>query len=320
MYPIGWFAIMTALCVVYARRANTVLGPQKHFYIDWSHAVGLVLVVMVVGFFVAQPKPKVETTTSTKVSGKSKTTTTSIYSYPSAMNPTKPRVKTYTEKQKEKKAKEKAEKEEKAKALQAKARQKAQTQAIFAFHAIGMTFAIFAGLILWRQEVWYPYALALASMCCVVSYYWWSSQHELSNVVLVMVAVGFSLLGRLTTKRGFVVAYVLLVLFDIYAVWGSRLMSQISMNYPGSFPKFLMSDTYAGLWTGIGAGDVIFAAIACNHIHQHRGVRRSALFALLCTMSLPWGFLSSTGTPLLIFVAPLAIAILLYPEGKLRID
>lgn len=261
VYPIVWFAIMTALCVAYAERANTQLGPQKRFFIDWSHALSIVLVIILAGVFIAQYDLK-----------EAKEVTPAAWS-----------------------------------------------RAFAAFHAIGISYAIFAGLVLWRKEGWFRSVLALVTMAMSVSYFTWPDQHELSNFVLVMIAVGFSLIGRTATKRGFIVAYVILVLFDIFAVWGSDLMNQIVRNYPGPFPTFLEIGG-AGLSNGIGVGDVLFAAIACNHIHQHRGVRRAVFFAAVCTLGILIGLLMISQMPLLLFVSPVAIATLLLPEGLLRID
>lgn len=302
MYPIGWFAIMTALCVVYAARTDQVWGPQKRFSIDWPHAISLALMVVVVGFIVAERDFNVsETNKSGSISSSSRTTTTT----PGPYDPAKA------------KAAAAKKKEEEAAAV---ARDRAKRQSAIAFHAIGITFAVFAGLVLWRQELWYPYAAALAAMFLAVGYYWWAGIDALGNFVLVMVAVGFSLLGRITTKRGFIVAYVLLVMFDMYSIWGSDVMSRISTHYPGVFPKFLEVAGF-GVWArGIGAGDVIFTAIACNHIHQHQGTVRAWVFAFLCTIGILIGILVPSQTPLLIFVSPIAILVLLFPKGLVRIE
>lgn len=303
MYPIIWFVIMTALCVAYAVRADAYRGPQKRFFIDWPHAIAIVLVVMLVGVFVAHNQSTLSSnsTAQTTKGTPSKTTTGSKM-------PSKPKPLTYTQRQ-----------EKKKQAEQAELRQQAQDRAVLAFHAIGMVYAMFAGLVLWRKERAWRYVALLVPLIAVTSFFAWPNQHELSNFVLVIVAVGFSLIGRTATQRGFIVAYAMLVLFDIYAVWGSGLMDLVASNYPGVFPKFLTIDG-SGVARGIGAGDAIFAAIACNHIHQHCGIRRAVFFAVACTIGVLFGLLVEEKQPLLIYISPIAIATLLLPQGWLRID
>lgn len=187
------------------------------------------------------------------------------------------------------------------------------------FHAVGIAWAVFAAFVLWQKERWYLYASAVLSLALMALYFTWPVAHTSSNLVLIVVAIGLSLLGRITTRRGFIVAYMLLVVFDIYAVWGSDLMNVIENNYPSSFPKGL--EVGGRGWSrGMGAGDVFFSAIASNHIHQHQGIRRACLFAMLCTVGILIGLLSPSKDPLLIFVSPIAITILLAPKGWLRID
>jgi hypothetical protein len=313
VYPIVWFAIMTALCVVYAERANKVLGPQERFVIDWPHAVSLAMMVVVIGFVVAEHDFNAASTGSESV----------ISSVPAApfvpastfsSTTTAAKAKAEAAKKKEEEAKKKEQEEAD------RARERARLRAVVAFHAVGIAFAVIAAFVFWRQEFWYPYALATAAMLLAVAYYLFPASHALGNFVLVMVALGFSLLGRITTKRGFIVAYVILVVFDMYSIWGSDVMSRIVGNYPGVFPKFL--DVGAFGWArGIGAGDVIFTAIACNHIHQHRGIQRAYFFAFLCTVGILIGLLEPSQTPpLLIFVSPIAILVLLFPKGIVRIE
>jgi hypothetical protein len=333
VYPIVWFAIMAAVCVVYAERTNERLGPQARFFIHWPHATSLALAVVIVGFFVAErdfnTKKSVTVTSSVQEPEAATIATIPDFSPSSALfrGGEISRKKTAREKRMEKEARERAaaekaaeEKKAKEKAAQVRARRQARMRAVIAFHAIGMTVAMYAGLFLWRREKWYPYVLAVVVICISCAYYALPDYHFLGNLVLVLVAVGFSLLGRITTRGGFIVAYALLVLFDMYSIWGSDIMSRISTNYPGVFPKFLTIDEFSGFARGIGAGDVLFEAIACNHIHQHCGLRRAAFFAIACTVGIVVGILTPSQTPLLIYVSPIAIGTLLVPKGWLRID
>ncbi|HXV27239.1 MAG TPA: hypothetical protein VD862_04435 [Candidatus Paceibacterota bacterium] len=301
MYPIIWFALVTALAVAYAVRADTTWGPQKRFYIEWPHAVAIALAVIVAGLLIGRGVPEAVTP---QPAVKPATTTAPAVPPPvSVPAPGHAPGKTPT-----------------PATHDAKPGPAIPPEAFVAFHAVGIAYAAFAGLVLWRRENWSPYAAAFAAMAVTVAYFTWSGVHEVGNTVLLLVALGFSLLGRTATQKGFIVAYILLMLFDGFAVWGSDLMNRIALHYPEAFPKFLRMAGYGGLATGIGAGDVLFAAIACNHIHQHRGFRRAVFFAVACTVGVLVGILMPGQTPLLIFVTPVAIAALLIPQGWLRID
>jgi hypothetical protein len=189
----------------------------------------------------------------------------------------------------------------------------------FVFHVVGMTAAIFIGLVGWRRgKAWTGVSVTLSSML-VAAYVFWP--HLFGNLVLVMVAVGFSLVGRITRQRGFILGYIILVLFDMYAVWGSSLMNEVARNYPGPFPTFLMMGSLEhGLRNGIGAGDVLFTAIASSQIHGYMGTTRAICFAVLCTLGVLVGMLIPSQVPLLVFVSPPAIASLLIPRDSMRTE
>lgn len=180
--------------------------------------------------------------------------------------------------------------------------------AMIAVNAVALFSAIVLGLRFWfRNRVWGVAVWFIATS--VVGLY--SAHRELGNAVLVLVALGISVGGWHVTKRWLQVFFVVMAVFDGYAVWFSDIMSSLYGHPGGLFPAQFVGTVFS--FVEIGGLDVIMTAFGIAGIQKHRGLRRAMWYGGACIGAIVAATMMRTPVPFLVVLAPLTVLFLHRP-------
>lgn len=148
--------------------------------------------------------------------------------------------------------------------------------------AVVLCICSWLGLRFWVKHRWWDVGASVLALMLVISYLHW--RVILNNVMLAIIVLGMSVAGYYASKAWIRVLFILLAIFDAYAVWFSGLMQVISNKGSGIFPPQFFTMMQLP-FLEIGTMDVIMAAIAVVAIERHRGVWRAVGFVVWCIAS-----------------------------------
>jgi hypothetical protein len=174
----------------------------------------------------------------------------------------------------------------------------------------------------WPQ--WPGYLAAFILTACFFSRPTFAKPQLYNNILLVVFSVGIGCyVGRWASKRFAYLFYLLLALYDGYAVWYSNIMEKMIENaaridvFPIGFLIMSVSNY------GLGAGDVIFGTMGAMIIKRYAGTAWSLVACLLYYVSMDvtvlplvsqvlklMGVTDGLYFPLMVTISPITIACL----------
>lgn len=138
---------------------------------------------------------------------------------------------------------------------------------------------------------------------------------EVNNVLLSVIAV--TLTTRLNfqiNKKAFIVIMLAMCVFDMYAVWVTDIMQNMTQNYPRITPAGLLGMSFSSM-KFLGAGDVIFSSLAVAFVRRNFGASKSLILIWLLIGSMfvlnitTWRPFNPNSFPCMVLISPLALMI-----------